>query len=59
MEYQNKEAEMQYKDLRGRFLGMLIGCAIGEIVGLESLVYKNPDDEAEENPCSFLLKGAS
>ena len=48
MEYQNKEAEMQYKDLRGRFLGMLIGCAIGEIVGRESLAYKSPDDEAEE-----------
>ena len=48
MEYQNKEAEMKYKDLRSRFLGMIIGCAIGEIVARESLAYITPEDEEYE-----------
>jgi ADP-ribosylglycohydrolase len=48
MEYQNKEAEMKYKDLRSRFLGMIIGSAVGEIVARESLVYITPEDEEYE-----------
>ena len=48
MQYESKEAEMQYKDLRSRFLGMIVGCAIGEIVARESLVYVSPEDEEYE-----------
>jgi len=39
---------MNYKDLRSRFLGMIIGCAVGEIVARESLVYITPEDEEYE-----------
>ena len=48
MEYQNKEAEMKYKDMRSCFLGMIIGSAVGEIVARESLVYVTPEDEEYE-----------
>ena len=46
MQNQDKDAEMRYKNLRSRFLGMIIGCAVGEIVARESLVYLSPEAEA-------------
>ena len=54
MQYQTKEFEKQYKDLRSRFLGMTIGCAVGEIVVRESLEYRNPEDDEYERRVALV-----